>query len=122
MRCDVIQCNACVSIQATGARANAPKVVLLFTDGMDNVETEETIPENVLLKNTAGNTLVITFSVGADGFIDFTKVRMLASPPAWRHVFSTTKFGWVSNLTSGVVGSSCNGRRRYVFCVPEQRS
>jgi hypothetical protein len=86
-------------------------VIVLFTDGMPNVEVAQTIPENILLKNTDGvNTVVITVSVGAQGFVNFDFLDLLASAPRWRNILSTYRFGWLqSNLTIPLLAATCNG-------------
>jgi hypothetical protein len=99
--------------QQSGDRSDAPNVVVLFSDGNPNVEVANTIPENILLKNTGGSTFIVTVSVGAQGFVNFDTLNLLASPPASRNVLSTTRFGWLQNLTSPVLAAICNGKSHF---------
>jgi Mg-chelatase subunit ChlD len=92
-----------------GNRADAWNLVIIMTDGKANIEVNQTIPENILLKNVdRAKTVVITVSVGAPGFVDFNMLNILASAPAYRHILSTTKFSWLYNLTYPVVEATCN--------------
>lgn len=74
------------------------------------MERENTIPENVLLKNTGGGTTIVTVSVGASGFINFDMIGLLVTAPTWRNSLSITSFGSLQNLTGPVQAAICDGK------------
>jgi len=94
----------------SGSRSNVPNVIVLFTDAVPNVDTAQTLAENILLKNTdSPNTHILTVSVGAQGFVNFNMLNLLASGARWRNILSTTRFGWLqSNLTIPLTSALCN--------------
>jgi len=98
--------------QLPGDRSDVTNVIVLFTDGNANVEVNQTLPENIMLKNAGGaNTVVITVSVGAQGFVNFNFINLLASEPRWRNILNTTKYGWLqSDLTIPTLAATCNGK------------
>jgi hypothetical protein len=89
-------------------------VVLLFTDGNDNIDTGNTLIENRLLKAAGGTgsswgyTSVITVSVGADGFVNLDMMNSLASEPYFIHRFNVTSFSNLQTLSTPVVNTVCN--------------
>jgi len=98
-----------VCVQASnGARSAARDVVIVISDGDANVAADETIPEGVLLKNER-QAVVKAVAVGQPSFINFNVLRSVVSRPTESHIFNTTSFYLLTNMTERVINATCNG-------------
>ena len=92
-----------------GNRADARNVIILISDGEANINADETIPEAVRLKND-GQAVVNVVAIGQRSFINVNVLRSVVSRPAHRHMFNTTSFYLLPNITHHLVNATCNGQ------------
>ena len=81
---------------ANGDRADAPNVAVLITDGVSNVDPEQTIPAAQAAK-AAGITI---FTVGITEQINVQELRGIASEPAENHVSIVEGFADLNSIVS----------------------
>ncbi|KAK7502427.1 hypothetical protein BaRGS_00006380, partial [Batillaria attramentaria] len=93
-----------------GNRPNAPDYVIVITDGLSNVNAEQTIPEAELAKAEG----IHVFAIGI-GVSDGWELRAIASEPADRNAFMLNEFSDLWNISDKLIDATCKDSG---FCTP----
>lgn len=79
---------------------------LLITDGLSNVNAEDTIPQAQLAKDAG----IHMFAIGIGRF-DAWEIEGIASEPTDKNAFIIDDFSKLYNVSTGILDSICRGRK-----------
>lgn len=98
-----------------GSRLNAPKTVVIVTDGgCDRIGVN-----NLRLEKDKFNELSINIiAVGIGKLINSSELRLLASEPKDKHLFTLTSYNLLTSIIEYIVNGTCN----YVECIESECS
>lgn len=91
--------------EANGDRSDVPNILIIITDGISTVNTEETIPEAVKTKVSGIHILL----VGAEISSTDLELKALATDPDDKNIFTTPSFTDMSTLLPNVLDAICDG-------------
>ncbi|XP_060566778.1 uncharacterized protein LOC132725621 isoform X26 [Ruditapes philippinarum] len=106
---------------ANGDRQNIQNFLIIVTDGVSNINPDETITEAKMLKDEG----VHIYAVGIGNF-DHYEINSIASPPAAQNAFILSDYTALGNISSSIVKKTCrdptvceeNPCRNGGLCVP----
>ena len=84
-----------------GARSEVPKILILLTDGVPNVEKSRTLEEASLTKNAG----IRILTVGVTRHVDEDELREIASTS--EYFFFASDFTELDNIVSNLIETSC---------------
>ena len=84
-----------------GARSKAVKIIIIITDGADNVNPQNTLPNVARLKSEGYSIITIGVTVK----IDVARLQQIASSPAY--YFNVTTFSGLALLLTNIQSTLC---------------
>ena len=102
----------------SGARANAPRLGIVITDGESTFDKNLTIPEADIAKSKG----ITMFAIGIGQGTSQDELRGIASKPSEQFVFNAVSFEALGAIKQGVVSTACGvvaGQCLYLSSVSE---